>query len=332
MKIVNPSTADIFFNKKNITHHQIGIDTIELMPKYEVFVKKALKMGLTIEPMPKSNNIYKKIAKEIKDDTQKRLKLKVFSPIVERIKLPKVKGRSKAMYITIIRNTPTLFDVATHHKKAKDTYCRVIFAGLHQPTKKVSSEAMKIISQFTKSKTFKVLSIDLAIDTTDYRSITHKRKDAFKEQLAPFANGGVISKGSSLYINNPLGLTRISKILYYDKYIKQINQQKKEQIGKALSSWKRLEVTVSFDVTDKGNKGFTQYIEGFNFIDDLCELDEISKKTGVKSYDTDYLTYQINSLLDNRFMNNHESKEQFNSVESLERFKTSDFRRYILAI
>ena len=39
--------------------------------------------------------------------------------------------------------------------------------------------------------------IDLAIDTTDHRSITYKRKGAFKDDLMPYSKQGVISKGSS---------------------------------------------------------------------------------------------------------------------------------------
>ena len=69
-----------------------------------------------------------------------------------------------------------------------------------------------------------------------------------------------------------------------------------------------------------------------DFIDDVCEVHKVAALVGIKSYEEDYLTYQLNSLLDNRFMNNKESKKQFNSVESLERFKQSDFRRYLLAI
>ena len=74
------------------------------------------------------------------------------------------------------------------------------------------------------------------------------------------------------------------------------------------------------------------YIESINFIDDLYEVDAVARKAKVKNYDEDYLIYQLNSFIDNRFMNNHESKEQFNSVQSLERFKSSDFRRYLLPI
>jgi len=190
---------------------------------------------------------------------------------------------------------------------------------------------MKIISKFTKRKAFSVRSIDLAIDTTDHRSITHNMKEAFRANLMPYSKHGVICKGSSLYINE-IDHKNISRILYYDKYLKQLNQQKKEKIGNDLRAWKRLEVTLTFDVTKKQNKGFTHYIESMEFIDDVYEVHVVSQKAQIKSYEDDYLIYQLNSLLDNRFMNNKASKTQFNSVESLKRFKHSDFRRYVLAI
>jgi len=330
LKVEYPSIADIAFTPRYITHNQMGIDNIELIAKYEVFKKMAEKMGLTIEPMPHNHKIHERIDYEMKADKTTRLKSDKFMPIVEVIQLPKV-GKDKPLYITIIRNTPTLFDVATHHKKAKDTFCLMLFAGLHQPTKKISSEAMKIISKFTKRKAFSVRSIDLAIDTTDHRSITHNMKEAFRANLMPYSKHGVICKGSSLYINN-LDHTSITRVLYYDKYLKQLNQQKKEKIGNDLRAWKRLEITLTFDVTKKQNKGFTHYIESMEFIDDVYEVHVVSQKAQIKSYEDDYLIYQLNSLLDNRFMNNKASKTQFNSVESLKRFKHSDFRRYVLAI
>jgi hypothetical protein len=69
-------------------------------------------------------------------------------------------------------------------------------------------------------------------------------------------------------------------------------------------------------------------MDGLNFVDDLYEIDEIATKAGIRGYSDDYLNYQINSVLNNRTMNNKASKEQFNSVESLERFKLSDFIKY----
>lgn len=331
MNIKSPSIADILFNKENITHHQMGIDNIELIAKYEVFKKMVERLGLKFEPMPKNHKIHERIDYEMKQDNKTRLLSDKFLPIVEVIKLPKV-GKSKALYITVIRNIPTLFDVATHHKKAKDSYCLVLFAGLHQPTKKISSEAMQIISKFTKRKAFTLHSLDVAIDTTDHQEVNSKRKEAFRDSLMPYSQKGVISKGSSLYINDLDYHPSISRVLYYDKYLKQLNQQKKEKIGSNLRGWKRLEVTLTFDVTKRENKGFMHYIEGLNFVDDLYEITEVAGLAGIQTYSTDYLTYQLNSLLDNRFMNNHESKKQFNSLESLERFKLSEFRRYTLAV
>ncbi len=150
----------------------------------------------------------------------------------------------------------------------------------------------------------------------------------------PYSKQGVISKGSILYINT-LDHQSISRVLYYDKYLKQLNQQKKEIIGNDLRAWKRLEVTLTFDVTKKHNKGVIYYMESLNFVDDLYEVAEVAGLAGIKSYSNDYLIYQLNSLLvpftlSNRVINNHESMKQFNSVESLERFKQSDFRRYTI--
>jgi hypothetical protein len=242
-----------------------------------------------------------------------------------------VNPKDKDFYISIVRNVPTLWDIAKHNKKAKDSFCMVTFAGLHQPSKKVSSEAMKTISKFLKRKAFKVCRVDIAIDTYDHRPINKENKKSFRAELMPYANRGVNLEKTSFYINT-LKHESMSKIIFYDKYKKQLDQQKKEVITKDLKDWKRLEVTLTFDVTKRTNKGFVSYIEGMDFIDDLCSIHKVSDKANAKSYDTDYLIYQINSLLDNRFMNNHESKKQFNSVESLARFKVSDFRTYTLPI
>ena len=277
--------------------NQIGIDTIQLIANYE---------------------------------QNQRYKTDKFKSISQIVKLSK--GKSVSNYMMITKNIPLLFDHATHHKKAKDSFCLITFTGLHQPNTKINSEAMKIMSKFLKRKTFKLHSLDIPIDTSDNRSINKKHEKSFKADLMPYSKcGGVNREGSSYYINNT-GHSSISKILYYDKYLKQTQYHGQKEVSNDLRNGKRLELTLTFDVTKQENKGFTQYIEGFNFLDDLYDIDEVINKVGIKTYDNDYLIYQINSLLDNRFMNNHESKEQFNSVESLERFKMSDFRRYVLAI
>lgn len=326
------SIADILqevHNYNPITNQ--GIDTIELIGRYEMVIKLIEDLGLIIDDMPLNNGLFDKVNYEIEQDKEKRLKKDDFKPIIERVKLPKVNPNDKNLFIGIIRNTPTVFNIAKYHKKAKDTYCKLVFAGLHQPTKPISSEAIKIISRFLKRKTFNLHSVDIAIDTEKEDSISFKDKRTFRDNLMPLSKNGVISKGSSLYINKIDHLS-ISRVIYYDKYKKQLKLQGEEKIGEELKAWRRLEVTFTFDVTKKKNKGFIHYIESMDFIDNIYEVHALAQKVGINSYEDDYLTYQVNSFIDNRFINNHESKEQFNSVEALERFKTSDFRRYTLPI
>lgn len=327
-----PFIADILKDTHAYTvPNNQGIDTIELIARYETVIKLVERMGLKVEVMPKGNKIFKSIEYEIKEDKHKRLNQEAFNPMVECVKLPKVSPKDKSLYIGIVRNTPSLFKVADYHKKGKDTYCKLVFAGLHQPTKKISSEAIKIISTLLKRKAFKLHRVDIAIDFKSDESINHSNKKTFKDKLMPLSKRGVICEGSSYYINK-LEHPSLSRINLYDKYKKQLNQQGEEKISNELKAWKRLEITLTFDVTQRNNKGFMYYIESLNFIDDLYEVQAVATKAKIKSYDSDYLTYQLNSFIDNRFMNNHESKEQFNSVESLERFNTSDFRRYLLAM
>ena len=288
-------------------------------------------MGLVVEDMPKGNKIFKSIEYELKSDNHKRLNQEAFKPLVKCVKLPKVNPKDKSFYIGIVRNTPSLFKVADYHKKAKDTYCKLVFAGLHQPTKKISSEAVKIISRLLKRKAFKLHRVDIAIDFKSYESINHSNKNTFRDNLMPLSKHGVICKGSSYYINK-LNHPSISRINLYDKYKKQLNQQGEEKISNELKAWKRLEATLTFNVTQQSNRGFMYYIESLNFVDDLYEVQAVANKAKIKSYDSDYLIYQLNSFIDNRFLNNRESKEQFNSVEALERFKESEFRRYVLPL
>ena len=134
---------------------------------------------------------------------------------------------------------------------------------------------------------------------------------------------------TSLYVNDLDHIEGINRILYYDKYLKEKNYLKRE-ISDNHNNWKRLEITLTFDVTTKKNKGFTQYIKSLKFVNDLCNIEEVIKKANIKQYENDYLLYQLNTIIDKRFLNNRESVKQFNSVQSLERFKSSDFRRYTL--
>jgi len=321
-----------------------GIDTIQLVAKYEVFKKMAENMDLMLHPMVKSHKLYKKLIDEVEADNKARRKKSSFKPIVELIKLPKVNPKDKYLQIVVIRNTPLLFDIATHHKKAKDTYCLIIIAGLHQPTKKISSDAMKIVSKFLKRKSFKVHSADVAKDIKDSSPIDEERIKAFKERFKPYSNSWVVlpqkslkketkkkpkSYHTSFYIND-IDHRSISKILYYDKYNKAM--QNKEDVPFKVRHWKRLEVRLTFDVTKPNSFNFMEYIKSMDFLEDFTDLEEMARNANIKKYSNDYLEYQINSFIDNRFMNNKQSKKQFNLNDSLEHFKESEFRRYVLPI
>ena len=325
----NASEIDIL--EDSISYNQMGIDTIELVAKYETLMNIVKRNHLNVTMLDKRQKHHKKALERVlkgrTTDNKTRLKEEDFKPIVERIELPKVKPKDKGFYITIIRNIPLLFDIATHRKKAKDSYCLIILAGLHQPSKRISSESVKIIKRILNRKTFRVHRIDIAIDTKDKQPINYRRSKEFEADLLPYSKDGVTLEKTSLYINN-IDHSNINKVLYYDKYKKQCDKQRKEKIDDSLKDWKRLEFILKFDVTQRENRGFRNYIDSTNFINDLDFIDDVAEKAGVKSYKSDYLIYQLNSLIDNRFLNNKESKKQFNSEEALKRFNRSDSRRF----
>ena len=325
-----PSIDEVRFNTSSIIYNNIGIDTIQLIANYKTAIKLVERMGLSVVNPSKNSPVSERIIKiENSKDKSNRYKTDDFKPCTQIVKLSN--GKSLSNYMIITQNIPLLFDHAEHHKKAKDTFCLITFAGLHQPTKQIESEAMKIISKFLKRKTFKVLSFDIAIDTEDKEPISYKRKNSFKEQLAPFfASVGVISIGSSLYANN-LEPYILYRILYYDRYWKMTKYHKQKGLHYDLKDWKRLEITINpMPITDKENKGFIDYIKSLEFYNSLSLIDEVISKVKIKNSTYDYFVYQINSFLDNRVLNNRASREQFNSVESLERFKQSEFRRYTI--
>jgi len=307
-----------------------GIDTIELLGVYATTIKNIQKKGFkVVNPSQNSpiSDILKKVKKDILRDTKKRYKVKEFRPTVEVVKL--TNNKSVSNYMIIIRNTPLLFDYAIKKKKSKNTYCMVLFTGLHQPTKKIESEAMKIISQFLKIKTLKLCRIDIAKDLHDQRAINKDGLKSFIEQFKSITSRGITLYRGSYYINHIEQFKNIT-INYYDKYKKA--KEHKEYISKELSNWKRLEIRLTFDVINSKSLNFTEYIKSMDFLEDISNIKELTEKAGIKNYSSDYLIYQLNSLLDNRFMNNNKSRKQFNSIESLEHFKESEFRRYVLPI
>ena len=300
-----------------------GIDTIGLIVRYTGATQLINSLGLELftPKRERYNETYRKIEYEIKKDTTTRYKSDQFQPIIEVVKLPS-RGNNKNLLMAIIRNTPLLFDLATQHKRPKGTYCIVLITGLHQPTYHINYKAMKIISTFLKRKTFKLYRLDIAIDTHDKATIDYKFKEVFKKRLKPFSKCGVFKppNGATMLYIDEVEHERVGKITYYDKTNKQEGRKKQKNIPKG---WKRLEVILTFEVTSKKSYNFFQYVESMLFRDDLETIDTIARKAHIKSYKTDFLNYQLNSFVDNRFLNNKESKEQSNSPEALERFKAS---------
>ena len=315
------------------TPNSQGLDTIELIAKHEVFKKMAEKIGLKIKPMAKGHKLYTKLNNEIEEESKARRNKSHFKPIIEVITLPKVNPKDKYLQIVIIKNTPLLFDIATQRKKAKDTYCLILFAGLHQPTKKISSEAMKIISKFLKRKAFKLHRADIAKDIKDPKPINKEGLKAFKEQFKSVSSRGATHYLGSFYIphierykNNHSSMS----LNLYDKNKK--SKEHKEKVPKGWKYWKRLEIILTFDVTRPQSMNFIEYINSMNFFNDLLNIEEVTKIAKIKNYSNDYLLYQLNSLIDNRFLNNRESRKQFNSTQTLNFFNESEFRRYVLPI
>lgn len=311
--------------KDIISNHQ-GIDTITQIANYKtlsnIVIKEGLKLKKDIKHLP-INSYLKSIINQLKTDTKKRYKKDDFKPIVEYVKIAKGKGLST--YMIVVRNTPLLFDYATTNKKAKSNYCHIIFAGLHQPTKHISSDSIKFISKILRRKAFKLHSMDIAIDYLDNQEISHKQKRQFKMNLNTLENNSAISKGNSLYCNS-VNDKNVSKILIYDKFKKQSIYQK-QPLDKSLKCWKRLEI----EIHPSSKSNFIDFINSNDFYyDSLYICNKISKKLKVSGFKNDYLEYQLNSFIDNRTMNNKVSKVQFNSKESLERFCQSDFNRYII--
>ncbi len=327
------SIGDVLFNQQSITYHNQGIDTLRFTTTYHIASKFLANEGLTPFTPQKNSPVsqtIQSILTAFNKDSSTRYKRDQFPPIVEVVKLSTDKGLSN--YMIIIRNIPLLFDLAKHHKTPKDKYCLIVFAGLHQPTKSINSEAIKIISKIRKRRSFKLQSFDLAIDTTDPQAINEVNQATFRDNLMPLSEHGVIREGSTYYLNDIKDHGAMSRIAYYDKYQKQTQYHKQGGISNDLRAWKRLEVTLTFDVTQPKPKSFAQYIESYDFIEELERVDEVARLANIEGFDRDYLLYQLNSLIDNRFLNNRESQKQFNSVEALERFKSSDFRRYILPV
>jgi hypothetical protein len=330
----NPSL--IRFSASSIIYNNQGIDTLELMPRHTSIIKLIELLGLKEVERTKNTPLHreiKRIQENAMKDSTTRYKKDQLKPIIQAFKLDK--GRSLSSYVMVVTHTPDTLHYDSHHKKPKGTFCKVTFAGLHQPTKRLHPETMSVIKKFTDKKVFKLYSLDIATDIKDHITISHKLKKSIKEALIPYANHGVYSPpngATTLYINE-IDHPRISRIAFYDKFLKQGKFHKQNGLSYDLKTWKRCEITVTFDLTKKDNRfSFREYINSPHFSNDLLEINQIVERINTKGYYDDYLTYQISTLLDGRTTNNKESKKRFNSVEALEHFRNSNCKRYTLPI
>jgi len=321
--IINTIQKPHVYNKDEIIFNQEGIDTITLTANYQTVIniihRKTLSVQHDVSNLPITPYL-KTIEKQLSRDDKKRYKKEQHQPIIEYVKISK--GTGLSTYMIIVKNTPYLFDYAINNKKSKSHYCQVIFTGLHQPTKKISSESIKFISKIVRRKMFKLHSVDIAIDYLEKGHINYKKKEQLKKQLELYYHDSHIIKGSSFYLNDT-NYKFLDRVLIYDKYNKQKKHQK-QNLDNSLEKWKRLEVTIK--PTDKTN--FLDFVNSGDFIECRDTIKDISKRVKVSGLDSSYLNYQINSLIDNRIMNNTPSKKQFNALESVNRFNSSDFRRF----
>lgn len=306
---------------------QYGIDTVQLICSRETAHKIITQMGYIATPAPKNsplNPYIASIGNQLNYDPKRRYKEATHALNIEQVKL--TNGRELSNYMIIIQNTPELFDYAIEKKKAKDYYCMVVFTGLHQPSKHISSEAVKVISRFLKRKGFKTHRVDIAADFNSTDEVSYRGKAAFVERTKGYNSGHAIAKGSTLYCNETTHAD-ISRYMVYDKYQKQ-KAHHRQKLGDSLKGWRRFEATLR--PPQPGKQSFIEYIQTQAFIDALMAAHDIGRRFGAFDGTSVYLEYQINALIDNRVLNNRASRERFNSPASVERFQTSDFRRYQL--
>lgn len=302
------------FNDKNIIFGERGIDTIRQIAHYNTFKNIIVKNGFEVQTDIKNlpiNPYIAQIYQSLKNDPKNRYKKEAFKPVIEYAKISQGNGLSN--YIIIVKNIPLLFEYALAHKKAKDTFCLLIYTGLHQPTKQINNEAIKFISKLLRRKTFILLNCDVASDFKDNRDIDYRRKEEFKSSLEGVNNDSYIVKHNSLYCNKTT-LSNIDKILLYDKYKKQTIHQK-QSLNHSLTAWKRLEITIK----PKGRTDFISFIKN-ELPQSIETADKIAHRLHARSVNDDYLIYQIKAFTDGRTLNRKGLQDRFNSKQALDNF------------
>jgi hypothetical protein len=315
------------FTKKNIIFNNMGIDSIRFVTTHSTILKVAKKLGFTEVYSWEYTAVYQELKKiqskasyEAKKEDSSESGLN-YEPSFKVFRLRKG-GKNLSDYMVVSIYVDESLKEAKRQKKAKNHYCLVSFAGLHQPTKEIQGESMRALKRIMKRKAMKMNSVDVATDTVEDKKINSTTKQEFKEALGETAENGVISYQSSQYVNEPKK-GNISKIVKYDKAQKQ-EVHHNQKLDKSLKKWKRIEVTIK----PTGRMCFADYVNSQDFLDDMESVKEVMRDSGVGEYRDDYLKYQLNSFVDGRTMNNKESRKQFNSKKALKTFNDSDCCRF----
>jgi hypothetical protein len=320
-KFINPLDIPqlniLVSQKSGLTINEKGVDSMSYIIR-EVASLKWLK-SLGYEALEDYQNtavsqyVDKRLAYE--KTTQKGYTQTGYEPIATVLKLISERGLSS--YIILYKNINETIKEATKQRKSKDTFALLEIHGLDQPSKNITVNTMKMLSKIIKRKAFKLHSYDLAQDILKHGKVNQKTKESFKKI---FFSDKCINEKNTVYINKT-NIPNIGAIKYYDKYIKESQNQ---EIDEDLKEWKRLEVTVVIP-RDKRKCAF-DYFHSVDFQEDLAKVNEVSKKLNIET-ENNYLNYQLNTLCDTRGLNNKPLETQFNSVEELEKFKNKEITR-----
>jgi hypothetical protein len=211
-KFVNPldiPQLKISIAQCGIIINNKGVDSIGYIIRGENGLKWLKSLGyMELEDYnhtPLKDAIDKRLKRESsKASKQNSYQKEDFKPFAKALKYNSEKGLSS--YIVLYGNTQETLKKATRQKKSKDTFMLMEIHGLHQPTKDISVNTMKMLSKIIKRKAFKIHSYDLAGDGLKHGDINAKMKDKVKTIF-----------DTPKCINEP-NIPNIAGVKYYDKY------------------------------------------------------------------------------------------------------------------
>jgi len=322
-KFVNPldiPQLKISVSQCGIIINNKGVDSMRYIIRAENAVKWLKSLGYEVLEDYENLSFKKSIESRLRAEKAKQqgYKLSIFEPIATVLKY-RDNGKVLNNFIILYSNIEDTIKEATKHKKSKDTFMLMEVHGLHQPTKEVSINTMKMLSKIIKRKALKLQSFDIAQDVLKHGDINAKMKNNVK---TIFDTPKCTNEKTTVYINDTK-IPNIERIKYYDKYKKQ-TMTHGEELSEDLKEWKRLEVTVV--IPREKRKCAFDYFNSEDFQEDLQKFEDIAKKFNMESED-DYLNYQLNTLCDTRGLNNKAPNAKFNSVEELEKFKNKEITR-----